>query len=250
MAETSKAAWPWSWLTGLALAALAFGIWYFPYGCTPLPWQAVAGAEIMACLSGICFAWFVIRLLGAQKDEEKAGTKKEEEKAGSKKQWQLFATRAGRVERQLNVIKEKSRTQKAAVLAIRAAKAQAAEEAAVARAGRMQAARDLAQEAKNIAAGVIGGLKKQAGAATAKEVADPAVQAAQKHFGAKWTEAHRAQLYDILANTKLKDPWAEENFVEVAIAKAKTPASVADDSEAAASTLADAISRALGGNAG
>jgi hypothetical protein len=290
MAETKKLGRMWSWLTGLVLAIAAFLIWYYPYDmsteCTgpvarcqageivpagpvdkeekrsALPWQALAGAEIMACLSGISFAWFVVRLLGARKGEEQEGTKKEAGGAGTpdddskaKKPSQLFATRAARVEKQLSLVKEKSRTQRAAILAIQAARVQAAEEAALARAARMQAARaarDLAQQAETIAPGVIDALRSPAPpTSTRKKRAMESAQQQCAEQGMQWTDAHTAQLNEILAFPRLisLDP-KPEYFVQAAIAKAETSARGMDDSEAAANTLADAISRALGGNAG
>lgn len=209
-------------------------------------WLAIAVAEVIACLSGIGFAWWLIRFLRVTQ------TQKEEETPPS---WRLFANRAVEIKAAVQSLEDRSRKQRA----IRAAKVQAAQEAILARDRRTKAATDIARAAEPLARNVIQDLPwPLAGEqGRSREAAASAVQSAQQQFaglGMPWGEAHEEHFREILGQVdELVGSAAASVNTRVAfvdLAKKGKQGAQPSDAETAAARLAGEIEIQLGGNGG
>ena len=199
-------------IAGLLYAAAGL-VWWMRVGKAE-DWPAIAAAEAMACLAGIAFAWWLIRFLRVTEKEEEtqpplplggkaaganfapAGSKPPRK---ARRSWRLFANRAVEIEAAVQSLEEHSRKQRA----IRAAKAQAAEEAILARDRRTEAVNEIARAAEPLARNVTQYvIWPPVGApGLSKEAATSAVQSAQQQFaerGKPWGEAHEEHFREIL----------------------------------------------------
>ncbi|MFL6313901.1 MAG: hypothetical protein ACJ71W_17530 [Terriglobales bacterium] len=255
-------------IPGLLYAAAGLVWWCFVRNAEN--WLAIAVAEVIACLSGIAFAWWLIRFLRVTEKEEETqpplplrgkapgpnfvptGSKPPKKTPPS---WRLFANRAVEIEAGIQSLEDHSRKQRA----IRAAKAQAAEEAVLARDRRTEAVNEIARAAEPLARNVTQYLIWQPVGAPglSKEAATSAVQSAQQQFaerGKPWGEAHEEHFREILGQVDERFESVpapvelRKTFVEQA--KMGKQSSQPSDAERAAARLARDIEKRLGGNGG
>ncbi len=255
---------PWSLIIAVLLYAVAGLVWWC-FVRNAENWLAIAVAEVIACLSGIAFAWWLIRFLRVTEKEEETqpplplrgkapGPNFGKPPKKTPPSWRLFANRAVEIEAGVQSLEDHSRKQRA----IRAAKVQAAQEAILARDRRTKAASDISRSAEPLARNVTQYLVgPPVRAPLSEEAATNAVQSAQQQFaglGKPWGEAHEEHFREILGQVdeRFESVPAPVELRKVFVEQAKMgkQSSQPSDAETAAARLARDIETQLGGNGG